>query len=176
MVGVACAAAWYYFVGRAKLDEDMVRQFYVDEAHAILSRDPEALCTLMSSELVLTQQMVGSEPTGSKIFNKKQACEAQHKAFQAYKELGDKVDGILTIEYDYTIDSIALSPNRKAATVQVSHTLKVGEALLQFRAVSTDELDRQWGMVRVAKADSKTNVRVHLEGLRDPAKFLQAAP
>lgn len=173
MVVMAGAAAWYYFVGGAKLDEDMVRQFYVAEAHATLSRDPQALCALMSSKLVLTQeiQAMGQSVTGT--LNKKEACEAQHKAFQQFKDIGDKANAILTIEYDYSIDNIEISPNRKTAVVQVSNILKMGEQLMQFRTVSTNQLKREWGIVRIAKADSKTNVRMHLAGMSDPAKYLQ---
>ncbi|MES2949863.1 MAG: hypothetical protein V4858_15075 [Pseudomonadota bacterium] len=174
MVGLACAAAWYYFVGGAKLDEDMVRQFYVEEAHATLARKPEALCALMSSKLVVTQETRVLGQTNTETLNKKQACEAQHQAFQQFKEMGDKADAMLTIEYDYTIDSIDISPNRKQAVVQVSNTLKMGGQLMQFRTASTDQLRREWGMVKIAKADSKTQVQMHLAGMQDPAKYLQS--
>lgn len=79
----------------------------------------------------------------TETLNKKQACEARHKAFQQFKDLGDKADAMLTIEYNYTIDSIAITPNRKTAVVQMSNILKIGEQLMQFRTVSTDELKRE---------------------------------
>jgi len=174
IVGLACAAAWYYFVGGAKLDEDMVRQFYTDAAHATLSRDPEALCAQMSSKLVVNQETVVMGQTSNQTLNKKQACEAQHKAFQQFKEMGEKVDGILTMEFDYSVDSITLSPNHKTAVVQMSSTLQMGGQLMQFRSVSTDELDREWGKVHITKSNSKTGVRMHLEAMRDPGKYLQS--
>ncbi len=172
--GLACAAAWYFFVGAgAKLDEDMVREFYALESRATMSRDPEALCALMSSKLELTQETVVLGQTTTETLNKKQACEAQVQAFQQFKDLGDKVNAMLTIEYNYTIDSIEISPNRKAAVVHVSNTLKMGEQMMQFRTVSKDQLKREWGMVKVAKADATTHVRMHMAGMSDPAKFLQ---
>lgn len=172
--GLVCAAAWYFFGGSgAKLDEDMVREFYVLESHATLSRNPEALCALMSSKLALTQKTVVLGQTTTETLNKKQACEAQTQAFQQFKDLGDKANAMLTIAYNYTIDSIEISPNRKTAVVHVSNMLKMGEQMMQFRTVSKDQLKREWGMMKVAKADSTTHVRMHLAGMHDPAKYLQ---
>lgn len=173
VVAVACAAAWYYFVGGAKLDEELVRQFYESESHATLSRDPEALCKLYSSKLQLTQETLLMGQTTSQRMNKQQACDSQRESFRKFEEIGNKADGILTIEYDYTIERIDIAPNRKSATVQTSSTLKMGEGLMQFRSVTVDELHREWGIVKVAKADIKTGVRFNAAALADPGKFLQ---
>lgn len=174
IIGLACAAAWYNFVGGAKLDEELVRQFYLAESHATLSRDPEALCSLMSSKLVFTQETITMGQTATETMNKKQACESQRQSFQNFADIGNKTNGMLTIEYHYTIENIDISPNQKKAVVQVSSILKMGEQLMQFRTVSTDELKREWGVVRVAKSDAKTDVRLHMAGMLDPAKYLQA--
>lgn len=58
--------------------------------------------------------------------------------------------------------------------MQMSNILKMGEQLMQFRTISTDQLRREWGLVRITKADSKTQVRMHLAGMHDPAKYLQS--
>lgn len=175
MVGMAGAAAWYFLVGAgAQLDEDMVRDFYVLESNATLSRNPQALCALLSSKAVVTQETVVLGQSNTEVLNKKQACQAQQQTFQQFKDIGDKVDGMLTIEYDYTIDSIEIAPNRKTAVVRVSNILKMGEQLMQFRTVSTDHLQREWGMVKIAKAEAKTHVRMHMAGMLDPAKYLQS--
>lgn len=44
ILGVACAALWWYFIGGRVLDEARVRGFYEQQMHATLSRNPEALC------------------------------------------------------------------------------------------------------------------------------------
>ena len=68
------------------------------------------------------------------------------------------------------------SANASFSVVQgfhVSSMLKVGEQLMQFRTVSKDQFKRKWGMVKVAKADATTHVRMHLAGMHDTAKYLQ---
>ena len=80
---------------------------------------------------------------------------------------------MLTIEYNYTINSIEIWPNRETAVIQVSNTLKMGEQTMQFRTDSKDQLKREWGTVKVAKADATTHVRMHLAGMHDLTKFLQ---
>ncbi|MDH4450484.1 MAG: hypothetical protein QE265_07835 [Rhodoferax sp.] len=174
MVVIASAAAWYYFVGGAKLDEALIRRFYESGSHATLSRDPEALCKLYSDKLELTQETLMMGQTRSQRMNKQETCESQRQSFKYFEEIGNKVDGILTIEYDYQIEDIVIAPDRKSARVHLSSTLKMGENLMQFRSLGTDVLRREWGVVKVVKQDVVTRVRFDPAAIADPAKYLQA--
>lgn len=176
LVAVVCGAGWYYFVGGARLDEAMVRQFYLEEAHATLARDPDALCKLLARKSVVNQETLVLGQTISETLNRQQACEAQRKTFQLFDDLGEKAGGTLTIEYDYNIDKLEIAPNRKSATVEVSSTLKMGEAFVQIRSVSTDQLNREWGQVRILRADAKAKLRLHLAAMQDPAKYFRVQP
>jgi hypothetical protein len=168
-----CAVAWYYFIGGARLDESMVQAFYAKQAHHVLSRDPDGLCGMDASKLAVKDETIVMGRTANNSYNREQACDAQRKAFQTFREIGDKVGGILTIDYEYTIDKIEIPSNRKSALVTVSSTLKMGDTLMQFRTVANEKLTRQWGTVLLLDSDTKSRVRMHLDGMAEPEKYLR---
>jgi hypothetical protein len=172
-LAAVCAAGWYYFIGGAQLDEAMVRQFYADEAHATLSRDPEALCKLFASKLVVRAETVMLGQTSTETLNQKQACDGQRKSFKMFEDIGVKADGILTIDYEYYIEKIEIAANRKSASVQMTSMLNMGNGMMVFKSSSTEQLTREWGKVLVLKADLKSKVTMHLAAVADPGKFLK---
>ncbi len=159
IVGLA-VAGWYFVIDGSKLDEAMVRTFYEQQQHATLSRDPEALCKQFASTAVINTETLMMGQTQAQILNNKTACDATRDAWKSFEAMGAKAGGILTIEYDYKIDSIELSANKKRATVVTSNTLKMGEAFMQFRTTATEELVRNYRQVQLARSDSKTGVRM----------------
>jgi hypothetical protein len=171
LIVAACGAAgWYYFFPGAKMDEEMVRQLYVAESHATLSRDPEALCKLFATKLILVSEVTMMGQIATEQINRKQACEAQRASFKNFEEIGDKMGGILYIDYRYEIGSIAISPNQKRATVQVSRVLKMGGGLMEFKSTSTEELVREWGSMYFSKIDQKVRVRMDAQAMAGSMK------
>ncbi len=170
IVGLA-VAGWYFVMDGSKLDEAMVREFYEKQQHAVLSRKPDALCKQFASNGIFTTETVMMGQTQAATLNQKSACEGTRKTWEMFEAMGNKAGGILTIEYDYKIDSIELSANKKRATVVTSNTLKMGEALMQFRTTATEELVRNYRVVQLAKSDSKTGVRMTMGAMADPSKF-----
>ncbi|HEY9066627.1 MAG TPA: hypothetical protein VIO33_16725 [Burkholderiaceae bacterium] len=168
------AAGWYYFVGGRQLDEQMVRDFYRAEAHATLSRDPDALCKLLSKSVVVRQQTLMSGQTKSETLNREQACEAFRKSHEFFEQVGEKAGGMLTIEYDYELGKLDVASDRKSALVEFSSTLKMGESFMQFRTTSTERLVRRLGRVELAEADAMTRVSWTPGALADPARYFQA--
>jgi len=167
-------AGWYYFIGGAKLDEALIRQFYADQAHATLSRDAEALCKQYAKKLSMKQEILTMGQSQIGTYGRKEACEAQRNTFKTFEELGERAGGILTIDYEYQIERIDIAPNKKSALVQVSSQLKMGDTFMQFKHVSTDELVREFGTVYLLKAQTQSKARIHMGGLMDPEKFFKA--
>ena len=167
-------AGWYFLVDGSKLDEAMVRQFYEQQQHAVLSRDPEALCKQFAKNAVIKTEALMMGQTTSETHTAKTACDATRQTWQSFIDMGNKADAILTIEYEYKIDSIEVSANKKRATVVTSNTLKRGESFMQFRTTATEELVRNYRNVQLANSTSKTGVRFNPAALADPAKFLQS--
>jgi hypothetical protein len=165
------AAGWYFAIDGSKLDESMVREFYEKQQHAVLSRDPQALCNQFASNAVVTTETLMMGQTQAQTLNNKTACDATRKTFKSFEDMGEKAGGILTIEYEYKIDSIDIAANKKRATVVTSNILKMGESFMQFRTTATEELVRNYRVVQLAKSDSKTGVRWTPSALADPSKF-----
>jgi len=168
------AAGWYYFVGGRQLDEQMVRDFYRAEAHATLSRDPDALCKLLSKSAVVRQRTLMSGQTKSETLNREQACEALRKSHEFFEKVGDRAGGTLSIEFDYELGTIDVASDRRSALVEFSSTLKMGESFMQFRTTSTERLVRRLGRVELAEADAMTRVSWTPGALADPARYFQA--
>lgn len=155
-----CVGAWYFFIGGRKLDEAMVREYYDKEAHAILSRDPEALCKQLSSKAVVQDRTVMMGQTQDSTLDRDQVCEATRATYKLFENVGDKMGGILTIEYEFHLDTVAVAANRKSAKVEGTSMLKMGETVMQFRSSFTQELVRELGQMRLLRSDQQTVVRM----------------
>jgi hypothetical protein len=165
---------WYILFEARKLDEVMVREFYKTTAHAVLSRDTEAQCALWSKDAVLRSETRMSGHVEQQTLNQRQACEHLRKLHKFFVEIADKVGGTLTIEYDYELTELKISANRNTATVVVKSTLKMGEELMQFHSVSTEQLARRWGRVELVSAEAKTKVNWSPAAIADPVKYLKS--
>lgn len=172
ILAAACGAAWYYFIGGARLDEALVQQFYAEQAHATQSRDPEGLCKQLAGKLVLKHEAVMMGQTIAGTFNRDQACEDQRKTFKTFEELGAKADGVLTMDFQYNIDKLEIAPNRKSANVVVTSTLNMGNGLMVVKSVSQEQVIREWGKVLMLKGDVKSRMRANLPALADPGSHL----
>ncbi len=168
---VLCVGLWYFFIGGRKLDEPMVRKFYQELAHAVYSRDAELLCKKLSRKAVIEGKTTMMGQTVESSQNREESCEAQRKTFESFREIGDRMGGILTIEYEHHIDAVELSPNRKSATVTGTSVLKMGETVMQFKTAFTHQLERELGQVRLVRSDEATVVRLGGRGAMSQSDF-----
>ena len=173
IVIVLCVGAWYFFIGGRKLDEPMVRDYYYKEARAISANDADKLCKQLSRKAVIESKTTMMGKTVETTHNRDEACEAQHRTFEKLRGISDQVGSILSIEYDYNIDSVELAPDRKSATVQGTSVLKMGESILQFKTSFTQRLERELGQVRLVHADEATVVRVGGRGAMSQSDFFR---
>jgi hypothetical protein len=173
IVVALCVGAWFFFVGGRKLDEKMVREYYEKEAHAILSRDPERLCKQFSRKAVVESKVTLMGRTLETSYDRDGACEAAKQSFEMFRLVGDRMGGILTIEYDYHIDSIEVAIDRKSALVEGTSVLKMGEAALQYRTAYVQRLEREFGQVRLVHSSDATLVRMSGAGAMSQSDFFR---
>jgi hypothetical protein len=81
--------------------------------------------------------------------------------------------GILTIEYEYHIDTIEMATDRKSAIVKGTSVLKMGEALLQYKSSYTQRLEREFGQVRLVHSDEATVMRMGGRGAMSQSDFFK---
>ncbi len=158
IVVAVVAAGWYSQVGGRQINESQVRDFYRQESHAFYSRDPEAVCKLLSSKYVGTGQVTMMGTSQETTSNREQACENTRKWFHSFEEMGEKMGGVLTIEYVHNIDSIEIAPNQKNAKVTGTSTLKMGGTILQINNRFTENIEREWGQAKMVRSDTTTRV------------------
>jgi hypothetical protein len=168
------AAGWYYFIGGRKMDEQMVRDYYMAQRHAVLSRDVPAQCELYSPKLqVHLKSRVGGQAQDLTL-DKKAACKQLEEQHRFFEEVGEKAGGMLTIEYDHDIRSISLAADKKSAEVEVVSTLKMGETFMQISATSSERLERHLGKVLTVSADAQTSMRWTPGALVDPERYFRS--
>jgi len=168
-----CVGAWYFFIGGRKLDDAMVRQYYEKEAHAIYSRDAEKLCEQLSKKAVIQSKTVMMGRTQETTSDREQACESMRKTFKMFESAGERMGGILTIEYEYHIDRVEIASDRKSATVEGTSVLKMGEAAMQFKSSFTQRLERELGKMRLVHGDDVTVVRLGGRGAMSQSDFFK---
>jgi len=173
IVVVLCVGVWYFFIGGRKLDEAMVRNHYQKEAHAIYSRDAEQLCKLLSRKAVIESKTTMMGRTVETTHDRDEACKANRETFETFSRVGERMGGILTIEYEYHIDTIEVATDRKSAIVTGTSVLKMGEALLQYKSSYTQRLERELGQVRLVHSDEATVVRMGGRGAMSQSDFFK---
>jgi hypothetical protein len=173
IVVALCVGAWYFFIGGRKLDEAMVRQYYEKEAHAIYPRDAEKLCEQLSKKAVIQSKTVMMGRTQETTSDREQACDSVRKTFKMFETVGEGMGGILTIEYEYHIDSVQIASDRKSATVEGTSVLKMGEAAMQFKSSFTQRLERELGKMRLVRGDDVTVVRLGGRGAMSQSDFFK---
>ena len=90
-----------------------------------------------------------------------------------FRTVGDRMGGILTIEYDYHIDSIEVATDRKSATVTGTSVLKMGESVLQYKSNFTQRLERELGQMRLVHSSGVTVVRLGGAGAMSQSDFFR---
>jgi hypothetical protein len=173
IVIVLCVGAWYFLVGGRKLDEKLVREYYQKEAHAIYSRDAEKLCKQLSRKVVIESKVTMMGKTVESTHDRDEACESMRKTFELFRMVGDRMGGILTIEYDYQIDTVEVATDRKSAVIKGTSVLKMGEAALQYKSSFTQRLERELGQMRLVHSDEATVVRMGGRGAMSQSEFFK---
>lgn len=78
--------------------------------------------------------------------------------YQSFEALGEKMGGLLQLDHTYTVNSIALSADKKTAIVDVSDALDVGGSIINMKSRSLDTLIRRNGKTLMLRSDADGSV------------------
>lgn len=168
---LSAAAGWYYCIDGSRLDEQMVRAFYEEQARRTYEREPQALCDLYGRALSLKLEARISGRTHSLLLDKEQACRQLQQSFKFFEEIGDQAGGVLTMEYNYDIQELTFADDRKSAVVRVSAVLKMGEEFMQIFTTSTDRIERSLRKIRLVKSEAVQRMRWTPGAITEPEKY-----
>jgi hypothetical protein len=150
------AAVWYFDIGR-KMTEASIRESYQQQLDALQRFDAEPLCAALASDYTATVTTRGSG-AAPQSKNKSEACSELARSLGRMKTLSKRTGGMLEPDYDFDIQSITLSPDRKLATVEIDSAMRLGDMTLS-RGHSIEHLIRRNG--RILHADSQDTVWVY---------------
>ncbi len=166
LIALAIAGAWWFFVGGRKLDENKVRDFYQAVEVATYKREPETLCAMLAKDFhgqYTYSTNIPGQPREDEE-NREQACDGYRRLYATFIQIGDKMGGILTLGYNYTLYSIKIAPDGKSATVDVGYSLEAGGALMHMQSRTTETLIRRNGKVLVQRSEGTTSIKMMARG------------
>lgn len=173
IVVALCVGAWYFFIGGRKLDEPMVRDYYQKEAMAIAAHDADRLCKQLSRKVVIESKTTVMGRTEEQTHDRESACAGARKTFENLRAVSDRMGAILSVEYDYHIDSVEIAADRRSATVKGTSVLKMGESAVQLKTSFNQRLERELGQMRLVHAEDSTVLRLGGRGVMSQGDFFR---
>lgn len=173
IVVALCVGAWYFFIGGRKLDESMVRDYYQNEAMAIVAYDADRLCKQLSRKAVIETRITALGRTEERTHDRESACAGARKTFENLREVTDRTGVLLSVDYDYHIDSVEIATNRRSAMVKGTSVLKVGESAFQLKTSFNQRLERELGQMRLVHAEDNTVARFGGRGVMSQGEFFR---
>lgn len=151
LIVLIAAAVWYFDTSR-RMTEAAIRESYQTQVEALQRFDAEPLCESLDDAYSASVSMRGAGAS-AKTQDKAAACAELTRALRRFKTLSERTAGIIEPDYDYEIQSITLSPDRKLATVEVSSSMRIGDMTLA-RSRSVEHLIRRLGRIRNTGGES----------------------
>lgn len=157
---LVATAGWWYFIGGRRLDDDLVRDYYLQSQQATLHHDHEALCSMLSNDFASTSQVsMGPQRVRTDdSADKAKTCESWRDLFANWQRLGEKMGGELQLDAGHEIHSITLAADRKSAVVDISTQLDVAGTIMNIRTHTRDQLIRRNGRVLLVRSDGSASV------------------
>lgn len=140
----------------SKLDDALVREYYLQHINATRSFDAKTLCDLYDKSFRITD--IGPDPNGNTTaitLNRKQACAATRESMQLLHKTAKASQEVPDLTY--TIESITLSPDERRATVKVRASMRIGKRF-SLTSTGTETLVRRFGKVRSLGGESRTSI------------------
>jgi hypothetical protein len=151
-------AGWWYFVESNRLSEKDVRDFYAAQVVATLDRKPEELCKLLADDYSgkVTTSVAGQRTTSD--HDKGAACQSAHDLYESFDKIGEKMGGIVQLDFNQELGVIVIAPDRRSASIETTFTFDVAGAVMNMTGTSTDVLVRRHGRTLMLSTESKLSL------------------
>lgn len=158
MALVACAGygIWFAAVGGKRIDNEHVNSLYKEYAAAYLHADGKALCDLFGDNVHGAFSSKARSILVDEVVSKASACSSMDNFLLVKKELEASAGQELSMNIDYSVQSITIAPDRQSAVAEVLLETRVGhaqKALLDMRATRTDVIRRSFGKAQIVQSD-----------------------
>lgn len=152
--------AWFASVGGKRVDPEHVNALYRDYAKAYQTADGKAACELFGDELHGSFTSKAQSRLVNEVVSKATACASVDNFYQAKTQLEASVGQELSVNIDYSVQSITISPDKRSAIAEVLIETRVGsaqKALLDMRSTQTDVIQRSFGKAKIVQSDGSVS-------------------
>jgi hypothetical protein len=159
LVAIVCAAAfavWYAAVGGRQIDEGHVRHLYEEYLAAFDKGDGKAVCEMFDDKVSGSFRSTAPSMRVNETITKSTACAAVDNFYLAKKKFEEISGEEMHTNLEFTINAIAISPDKKSATVDVLLEMRIGterKSLLDMRSTQTDKVIRNFGSAKFIQSD-----------------------
>lgn len=158
IVGLCAIATggWYSMTRGKQIDEADVRKLYAQYVAALDKADGKALCGLFDDKVTGQFKSTARSMKVNETLDKATACAAVDEVYQRKQLLEANTGAELATNFEVTIHSIAIAPDRKSATVDVLVETRIGtaeKALYDRRSQQTDRLTKNFWRTKIGQSD-----------------------
>jgi hypothetical protein len=140
------ALAWWYFDGSRRMTEEHVRAHYTEQNRIVTALDSPSACLALADDYRIEAVDRTAGRTQSVTLGRDQACDAATTALDMFGQVQAMSGGNVAPSVRHEYKRIALSADRKTATVEYSNKLLLGDRLVS-RSRTTETLIRRSGRI-----------------------------
>lgn len=163
LIAFAATAAyglWYAAIGGRQITEGHVAALYRDYVSAFDRGDGKAVCDLFSDKVHGRFVSTSRTMPVKEVLDKAAACTAVDDFYRAKQQMEEAAGHELHTNFEYTLQSIDIAPDKKSARVQVRMEVRIGTergALLDMRSTQTDIIQRRFGKAQFVQSDGSVS-------------------
>lgn len=151
---------WFAAIGGRQLAPEDVAEIYRQYTAAFDRGDGKAVCDLFADEVSGKFTSTSRSMPVDEVLSKASACSSVDDFYRTKKQLENATGQELYTNFEYTIKSVAISPDKKTASVEVLIEMRIGteqQALLDRRSTQTDIIKRRFGKSRFVQSDGSVS-------------------
>jgi ketosteroid isomerase-like protein len=154
LLAVLAGLAWWYFDGSRRMTEAHIRAAYEADMDAMRRFDADAMCARLADDFSVDQTARQGDETVELHFDKPGLCRHFRQSVEAMQRLSTATGGRFALDIRQEVKDIALSADRKHATVQTVSTVRLGDMTLA-RDRTTEHLIRRNGRILSTGGESR---------------------
>ena len=153
-LGAAALVAGYVYQAGSVITEDHVREFYGEQLKAYEQQDVDRLCETMADDFSMSLTEHGEGSTRTSTQDRHQACADMKDAMAMTQLLSERSRGLLTLDVDYDVKGVEVSPGGRDAIVRVTSRVSLGDNVVALSRAE-EKLSRSFWKVRTHGGEAK---------------------
>jgi len=154
VLGAAALVAGYVYQTGSVITEAHVREFYGDQLRAYEQQDADRLCETMADDFSMSLTEHGEGPARTSMQDRHQACADVKDAMALTQLLSERSRGLLSLDVDYDVKGVEVSPGGRDAVVRVTSRVSLGDHVVALSRAE-EKLSRSFWKVKTHGGKAK---------------------